>query len=473
MGNKEKHTPSSATVSLIVLVAITFFTALYMKGLNSGIPLYYDSIGYSATVGGTFVAVFTLASTAMRLVGGQVTDHFPHYKVLLGSLVGLGLGVAVPALWDNFFVVMGARVLQGASFALATNVMTVAVMGSASKKHLGRRVGIKGAGTSLGTMLGALVATWLLDSAGYQGFYLFYAGLMVVAIVAVVILHRGEKARAKQQQAADGASPTSIPSTEDEGTQGQLKGAQGASPKNAKTPAASTSATTSAGAETASAVVAATTASAARRASGAPAKPPFKQRVHAFIAPYLFPQVAPYLAISFARRVPKGLCISFVLVFAKHAGIAMGAAFFIAAGATTLICRLGGGKLFDSNKTWLLWPLLSVQIIGFALLAVAPSFPTLLVAAVGYGISVGTSSPFVKTITAKATPKEHWGVVNGEVYFFGDLGKATGAFVGGLIIDATAKTCLPEIALGFALFTSAVTGIALLVGRHLQTQDAA
>lgn len=467
MGNEEKHTPSSATVSLIVLVAITFFTALYMKGLNSGIPLYYDSIGYSATIGGTFVAVFTLASTAMRLVGGQVTDHFPHYKVLLGSLVGLGLGVAAPALWDNFFVVMGARVLQGASFALATNVMTVAVMGSASKKHLGRRVGIKGAGTSLGTMLGALVATWLLDSAGYQGFYLFYAGLMVVAIAAVAILHRSEKARAKHFEAVQGNAAES----DDERERAAVKGAT--SPDAAKDLAASVPVAAAPGAAVAPAAVAATTAPAARRASGTPAKPPFKQRVRAFIAPYLFPQVAPYLAISFARRVPKGLCISFVLVFAKHAGIAMGAAFFIAAGATTLVCRLGGGKLFDSHKTWLLWPLLSVQIVGFALLAVAPSFPTLLAAAVGYGISVGTSSPFVKTITAKATPKEHWGVVNGEVYFFGDLGKATGAFVGGLIIDATAKTCLPEIALGFTLFTSAVTGIALLVGRHLQARDAA
>lgn len=449
---QRSHTPNTSTIAFAVLVLVTFFTALYMKGLNSGIPLYYDSIGYSATIGGTFVAVFTLASTVMRLVGGQLTDHFPHYRVLMASLGGLLLGVAIPAVCSEFWVVMVARVVQGASFALATNVMTVAVMGSASKKHLGRRVGIKGAGTSLGTMLGALVATWLLDSAGYQGFYLFYAGLMVVAIAAEVILHRSEKARAKRLEATDDADQKSMAGAEDESAHGAAA-------------AEHSDATGTAAAQTAN-------ASALSRTT-CPAKPSFKQRMHAFIAPYLFPQVAPYLAISFARRVPKGLCISFVLVFAKHAGIAMGAAFFIAAGATTLICRLCGGKLFDSNKTWLLWPLLSVQIVGFAILAIAPSFATLLVAAVGYGISVGTSSPFVKTITAKATPKEHWGVVNGEVYFFGDLGKATGAFVGGLIIDATAKTLLPEIALGFALFTSAVTGIALLIGHHLQAKRAA
>ncbi len=415
---------SEATISFAVLVLVTFFTALYMKGLNSGIPLYYDSIGYSATVAGTFVAVFTLASTAMRLVGGQITDHFDHYKVLLVSLGGLLVGVVLPVFWDSFALVMVSRVIQGASFALATNVMTVAVMGTASKKHLGKRVGIKGAGTSLGTMLGALISTFLLDKAGYQAFYLFYAALMVVAIVAIVVLKMRE---AKRAQAALLSA-----NTESAGNSAEHPGQVQAKPQACEGDRS------------------------------------LKARARAFIAPYLFPQVAPYLAISFARRVPRGFCIAFVLVFARHAGIAMGAAFFIAAGATTLCCRLFGGKLFDSNKTWLLFPLLSVQVVGFALFALDPNFVTLIIAAICYGVSVGTSSPFIKTITAKATPKEHWGVVNGEVYFFGDLGKAGGAFFGGLILDVTSKSCMPEVALAFALFASAVCGIALLVGKHIK-----
>lgn len=191
------------------------------------------------------------------------------------------------------------------------------------------------------------------------------------------------------------------------------------------------------------------------------------ERVRRFVAPYLFPQVMPYLAISFARRLPKGFCIAFVLIFARSMGIASGAMFFVAAGATTLICRLCGGKLFDSGRTWLLLPLISVQVVGFIALSAAPSFATLIFAAVTYGISVGTTSPLIKTTVAKSTPKEHWGVVNGEVYFFGDLGKAIGAFAGGLIIDATSKALVPEIALGFALFTSTVTAIALLIGRRI------
>ncbi len=468
-----EHTiPKASTISLVVLVVITFFTALYMKGLNSGIPYYYDTLGYSATIGGTFVAVFTLASTAMRLIGGQITDHFTHYRVLLASLGGLLLGVAIPALIDEFYVVMASRIIQGASFALATNVMTVAVMGSATKKHLGRRVGIKGAGTSLGTMLGALVSTGLLDGIGYQGFYGFYALLMVVAVVAVIVLHHKEQSWAKQtkEETQEAASADTTAAEVPGKAAASSDAGPKASSKIALHPAGDTSShtdlhTTPAGAPT-------TSESAATTSQTTTAKPPLKERLRNLIAPYFMPQVAPYMAISFARRLPKGFCIAFILVFAKHADIAMGAAFFIAAGATTLVCRLGGGKLFDSNRTWLLFPLMCVQIVGFTLLCIFPTFPVLIVAAIGYGISVGTTSPFLKTLSAKATPKEHWGVVDGELYFFGDMGKAVGAFAGGLIIDATSKSFVPEIALGFASLAALMAAIALIIG-HQRKKKAA
>lgn len=432
-----KHIVNMSAVSLGVLVFVTFLTALYMKGLNSGIPLYYDSIGYSATIAGTFVAVFTIASTVMRLVGGQITDHFSHYKVLLVSLAGLLVGAVIPVASDEFAVVMLSRVIQGASFALATNVMTVAVMGSASKKHIGRRVGINGAGTSLGTMLGALLSTWLLDDVGYQGFYVFYAAIMLISIVVVIVLKRMELARA----ADDVDSETSATNIETK-----------ASASGDDAPVTSSSGIM-------------------KSNSAASDREMRKERTEDLVRSYFIPSLVPYLAISFARRLPKGFCISFVLIFAKHVGIEMGAAFFVAAGATTLMCRLFGGKLFDSDRIWLLLPLISVQVIGFALLAVMPSFVTLIVAAIGYGISVGTTSPFIKALTAKVTPEEHWGVANGELYFFGDMGKAVGAFCGGLIIDATSKAFVPEIALAFTVVTSVLVAVALLLDHKAKKRD--
>lgn len=463
-----KHRLSMADISLAVLLVVTFFTSLYMRSLNSGIPYYYDSIGYSATVGGTFVAVFTLASTAMRLIGGEITDKYPHYTVLLVSLGGLLLGVVLPVISDNFWVVMVSRVFQGASFALATNVMTVAVMGSASRKHIGRRVGIKGVGTSLGTMLGAVTATWLLDAFGFKVFFGFYAVLMVVSIGAILLLRRAD-GRMNQREAKSPA--------------GDISPHEAPAPKSAAAQSAAVKATTAKteaqtslvhtlpiyntddGATVQTSTVAKDSpAGVSPKTTGATTE----RRLKDLIAPYLFPQMIPFLVISFVQRIPQGFCIAFILIFAKYEGITAGATFFVAAGAVTMLCRLLGGNLFDSGKNWLLFPILCVEIIGFAALVVHPSFVTLIIAALGYGISVGGSSPFLKTIGAKSTPKEHWGVVNGELYFFGDIGKSVGAFFGGLAIDVFGKAFVPEVGLVIAILVAGVTGISLLMSRHIR-----
>lgn len=401
--------------SLVVLAFVTFLTSLYLKGLDSGVPLYYDSIGGSATLGGTFVAIFTLASTVMRLFGGQITDHFAHYRVLMISLIGLFIGAVIPIISDEFYVVVISRIIQGACFALSANVVTVTVMGSASKDHIGKRLGIRGVGTSLGTMFGALVATALLDHVGYDGFYGFFAAIVIMAMVSVILLKRKEESVSK---ISDKPTDTTHGKRKDagEGTEGQRT---------------------------------------------------LRDRLVDLIAPYLYVQVVPYLAISFAWRMMRGFCIAFILIFCKYVDLGSGALFFVAAGATTMICRIAGGRLFDSNKAIWLLPFMGVEVIGFAMFSFMPTFPMLIVSAICYGVSIGTASPFVKALAAKATPKEHWGVVNGELFFFGDIGKALGAFCGGLIIDATAKTLIPEIALGFAVFGFMVTALALLF-KHIK-----
>ena len=394
----------ASTTVLIVLVIVTFFTSLYMKGLNSGIPYYYDSIGDSAAIGGTFVAVFTLSSTVMRLVGGQITDHFPHYAVLLTSLGVMLAGVAVPMVFPVFYVAMLSRILQGGAFAVATNVMTVTIAGSSKKQHIGKRLGIKGAGTSLGTMCGAAVSVWLLETLGYRWFYAFYATLMVVALIAVLLLRRSQRRKGVDAAATAG----------DAKGKGQAIGGW-----------------------------------------------------RGFIAPFLLPEAMPFMIISFAKRLPTGFCVAFILIFCRHAHIPAGATFFVVVGITTLIIRLTGGKVFDSDKSFLLLPLQSVQIAGFIVLCIWPCFATLMVAAVGYGISVGTTSPLIRALNVKATPKEHWGAVNGELFFFSDIGKAAAAFFGGLIIDAVSKTHIPEIALGATIVSSLLTALALLVGHFV------
>lgn len=107
-----------------------------------------------------------------------------------------------------------------------------------------------------------------------------------------------------------------------------------------------------------------------------------------------------------------------------------------------------------------------LDVLGFGLLAIRPEWPTMLIAAVCYGCSIGVMSPMLKTLTSQAVSKEHWGVANGELQFMGDLGRALGAFLAGVCIDMTSKAAIPAVICLFAVVASVLIALTLaLAGR--------
>lgn len=411
--------PELITVPFVVMVVITFFNGLYYKGMDAGIPLHYDDLGMAATVGGTFVAIYTIASTVTRLFAGQLSDNHDHIYVLLGGLGLLLLGALIPAIWPVYGIILACRVLQGVGFSIATNAITVICLGLSPKKKIGQTVGLKGAGSSLATMLGALLATVLLSTVGYQGFFWFYAILMVIGMVAAVLTMRSRRMQAQRDYHRQEIA--------------QRRAAEKA-------------------------------AAAAGHGESA---------VQRWVRSFWLPGCFPYALIEFARRMPKGLCITFVLIYAKHMGLGTGAYFFVIAGIFTLLGRILGGKLYDNAKPWLLVPMVAAGAVGFLLLMFWPTVWALGVAGAFYGVTIGTSSPFLKTLTAKAVSKEHWGVANSELYFLGDLGLALGAYGGGLLVDALGKAALPAIAFWVNIAAAALTAGVLVWARGRQKKQAA
>lgn len=388
------------TAAFIVLIAVTTLNGLYQRGLDSGIPLYYTSIGDSATVGGTLVAIFTVASMVMRLVGGRITDTTDHIHALLAGMGMLLVGAVLPAIWPNFAVVVVARIIQGCGFAFASNVISVLVMDTAPKKKLGQRISYKGIGTSLAMMFGASIATWLLATCSYRVFYAVYALMALAGLVLVLLISRTKEIETARRQDA------------------QLR------------------------------------AAAPRRTVG------WRET----LASYRLPQAVPYTVIQLLRRLPKGACLSFMLVYAKHNGFGTGALFFIVAGLATLICRIAFAGAFNHINRWVLLPMMLIDVLGFGLLAIWPNWGVLIFAAICYGCSIGVMSPALKTLTSQSVGKAHWGVANGELQFMGDIGRALGAFLGGVCIDMTSQAHIPLIICLFAAVGSVLTAFVLAVG---------
>lgn len=375
---------------------------LYQRGLDSGIPLYYTSIGESATVGGTLVAIFTIASMVMRLIGGHITDTTDHLHALVAGMLMLLVGAALPAIWPAFWMVVVSRIIQGCGFAFSSNVISVLVMETAPKKKLGQRISYKGVGTSLAMMFGASIATWLLTACSYRMFYAVYALMALVGLVLVLLISRtGTIQQTRRVNARI--------RTEDSSEHSSWRDV---------------------------------------------------------LASYKLPQAVPFTVIQLLRRLPKGACLSFMLVYARHAGFGTGALFFIVAGLATLICRIAFAGMFNHINRWVLLPMMLVDVLGFGLLAAFPNWPVLMFAAICYGCSIGVMSPMLKTLTSQSVGKEHWGVANGELQFMGDIGRALGAFLGGICIDMTTQAHIPLVICLFAAVASVLSAAVLALAPH-------
>lgn len=405
-------TAKTLTLPFILLIIITLFNGLYQRGLDSGIPLYYTDFAKApATLGGTLVAIFTISCMIMRLIGGRITDTTDHIKALYAGMLCLLVGAVIPAIFPNLPVVICARVIQGCGFALSSNVISTLILETGSKKKLGKRISYKGIGTSLATMFGAALATWMLYSFNYRVFYVLYGVLSLAGIVMVYVVSRDGKIQQVRQDDA------------------------------------------------------------AMRAQERQEKATEKRGFRATLADYKQPQAIPFMIIQFLRRLPKGVCLAFMLVYAKQVGLGTGALFFVITGIVTLLCRVCFADLFDHASPWILLPLMLLDVAGFGLLTMFSTWPIFIFAAICYGASIGCMSPLLKTFTAQSVSKEHWGIANGELQFMGDLGRAVSAFLGGIFIDMTDTSTIPAIICLFAAFASVCTAVTLLFVKRDNLED--
>jgi MFS transporter, DHA1 family, multidrug resistance protein len=139
---------------------------------------------------GTMVAVSRLTDTLGRYTGGRLCDRISAQRViLLGILLGIPMfvlqvyGTGVATLLIPLCVMtmgFGYTNVGATTFALQS-------AGSASK---GLSLGLSRASTSLGNMLGPLVAGALIDKFGYE--YGFHS-MAVISFVILVIVWRGLK----------------------------------------------------------------------------------------------------------------------------------------------------------------------------------------------------------------------------------------------------------------------------------------
>ena len=193
---------------LMLLYGVTFGGFV---GLSSSLTIYFNSeYGLDPVIAGFFTAACVFAGSFIRPVGGALADRFGGVRTLIVvfGLAAIGLAAAsftMPTVWIALGVLLFAMMALGAG-----NGAVFQLAPQRFRKEIGVMTGLIG-------MTGGIGGFYLASSLGlarkitgsYQIGFLAFAGLAVVALIALVGLKNHWRAR-WPKLAGPGAAPVRV-----------------------------------------------------------------------------------------------------------------------------------------------------------------------------------------------------------------------------------------------------------------------
>lgn len=147
---------------LILTSAMVFLDVAFMSAIAPLLPGYVDDLGLSEAQAGILSASYAAGTLAAALPAGYVASRIGPRRTVIVGLVALGTVSVVFGLVDNFYALVGARLVQGAAGALIwSGALTWLVMSTPEDKRgavIGTALGTAIAGALLGPALGAAAA---------------------------------------------------------------------------------------------------------------------------------------------------------------------------------------------------------------------------------------------------------------------------------------------------------------------------
>ena len=197
------------TSSRRAILVLSFTLVVVMLGFGMVIPIfpfYIEELGASGSELGLLVATSAFLEFVFAPVWGSVSDRTGRKPILILGMTGYGLSSLLLGLSTQLWMLFASRALSGI-LSSATLVTAMAYIGdSTSEEDRGGGMGILGATTALGVILGPGVGGWLGASSLSTPFFIA-AGLSLVALLLILsLLPESLPAQARQQ--ADGRVKT-------------------------------------------------------------------------------------------------------------------------------------------------------------------------------------------------------------------------------------------------------------------------
>ena len=181
--------PQPSNRKNILLLALTL--AVVMLGFGVVIPVfpfYIQSMGASGDELGLLIAISPVMQLIFSPIWGNLSDRIGRKPVLMAGILGYGLSMLFFGLATQLWMLYVIRGL-GAMLSAATLPTTNAYIGDSTvEKERSGAMGILGAATGLGLMLGPALGGWLAKESLATPFFITAAFcLLTLALIALLL----------------------------------------------------------------------------------------------------------------------------------------------------------------------------------------------------------------------------------------------------------------------------------------------
>lgn len=200
--------PQSTVRSMGALLALSLSTFAYVTTETLPIGLLLpiaEDLGSTASAVGLLVTSYGLVVVVASIPLTQVTRRVPRRGLLTGLLAVFVVATVVSAAASDYSILLASRVITALSQALFWSIVVPTAASLFSPKVRGRALGIVMTGSSLASVLGVPVGTWLGQQAGWRVSFLALSVIGLVAMVGTAWLLPGGPA--PQGRAARGEAP--------------------------------------------------------------------------------------------------------------------------------------------------------------------------------------------------------------------------------------------------------------------------
>lgn len=169
--------------NFVGIIVINFLVFLNHLMVLSTFPFFISYLGYSETISGICVAVFSLIAVIFRPIVGWLLDSGKRRVILLIGLLGMGLMpmgyLAVYSVLSSIILAITCRLFHGIALAFSNTATSTIASDIIPKKRFSEGMGMFGMATALATSIAPAIGEYLMKK-GFQ--YLFITATLCMII---------------------------------------------------------------------------------------------------------------------------------------------------------------------------------------------------------------------------------------------------------------------------------------------------